>query len=154
MVVIFIGNKMTTRVWLFLNIVVSNNIVMNQYKDIINFSIIRRLREKMSDACIIFNNLINPNNVKNRESNYYEVYTSQYHQDMNNICNLRDRCMKIADECNKIMLNMNVYHIKQYYLNPDELSEYEDFERYKVQLPQDEQVPEESNNENYNPEDW
>lgn len=154
MVVIFIGNKMTTRVWLFLNIVVSNKIIMNQYKDIINFSIIKRLREKMSDACIIFNNLINPNNVKNRESNYYEVYTSQYHQDMNNICNLRDRCMKIADECNKIMLNMNVYHIKQYYLNPDELSEYEDFERYKVQLPQDEQVPEESNNENYNPEDW
>lgn len=89
----------------------------------------------MSDACIIFNNLIRKENVNRRESNYYEVYTLQYQQDMNNLQSLRDRCMKIADECNKIMLDMNIYHIKQYYLDPNELSEYEDFDKYKEQLP-------------------
>ena len=126
---------------------------MKQYKDIINFSIIRRLKERMSDACIIFNNLVKKDSVKRRESNFYEVYTLQYQQDMKDLQNLRDRCMKIADECNKIMLDMNVYHIKQYYLDPNELSEYENFDKYKEQLPSEEPT-EELTKEIDNPEDW
>lgn len=129
---------------------------MKQYKDIINFSIIRRLKERMSDACIIFNNLIRKENVNRRESNYYEVYTLQYQQDMHNLQSLRDRCMKIADECNKIMLNMNIYHIKQYYLDPNELSEYEDFDKYKEQLPSEEptEAPTEEVKNYDDEEDW
>lgn len=110
---------------------------MKQYKDIINYSIINRLKQKISDACIIFNNLVRKENIEKRESNYYEVYTLQYKQDLKNLQELRDRCQHIVDECNKIMLDMNTYHIKQYYIDIQELSEYEDFDKYKEQLPQE-----------------
>lgn len=108
---------------------------MQNYKDIINYSIIYKLKQKISDACIIFNNLVRKENIEKRESNYYEVYTLQYKQDLNNLQELRDRCQHIADECNRIMLDINRYHIKQYYLNPDELSEYEDLDKYQAQFP-------------------
>lgn len=93
----------------------------------------------MGDACIIFNNLLKGDNISNRESEYYEVYTKQYAEDMHNLIELRDRCLNIVDECNKIMMNMNVYNIKQYYLDPEELSEYEDIESYEEQLPKEDE---------------
>lgn len=105
------------------------------YKDIINYSIIRKLKERMTDACIIFNNLVRKDNISDRESEYYEVYIKQYKEDLTNLQELRDRCLKIADECNEIMLKINSYHIKQYYLDPNELSEYEDQKDYISQLP-------------------
>ena len=126
---------------------------MKQYKDIINFSIVHKLKQRISDACIIFNNLVRKDNINQRESEFYEVYTLQYQQDMNNLRELRDRCMHVADECNKIMLEMNTYHIKQYYLNPDELSEYEDFDKYKDQLPTEAPTQTPSTNE-FDDEEW
>ena len=106
---------------------------MTNYKDIINFTLIRKLKGILHDSCIIFNNLVKEKNIKNRESEFYEVYTEQYKEDIANVQNLRDKAQKIADICNSILLNMNTYHIKQYYLDKNELSEYEDFEEYKQQ---------------------
>jgi hypothetical protein len=125
------------------------------YKDIVNFSIIRNLREKIGDACIIFNNLLNKDNIARRESEYYEVYTTQYKEDMSNLMELRDRCMKCADKCNQIMLDMNTYNIKQYYLDKDELEEYEDKEDYNNQdfTTSDKEEAKEDNNNNSDDED-
>lgn len=106
---------------------------MKAYKDIINFSIIRKLKEKITLICDDFNNLIRPENIKRRESDYYEVYTAQYKQDIDSLINLRNKCQDIVDECNRIMLNMNTYHIKQYYLDKSELSEYEFIDDYNKQ---------------------
>lgn len=103
---------------------------MKSYKDIINFSIIRKLKCLLGDAFILFNNLVKDEKIINRESEFYEVYTSQYKEDLELVQNLRDKAQKIADECNKILLNMNTYHIKQYYLDKNELSEYEAFNDY------------------------
>ena len=46
-----------------------------KYKDIINFSIVKRLKNYLNDICILYNRIINPSNMKNRESDLYEVYT-------------------------------------------------------------------------------
>lgn len=130
---------------------------MKSYKDIINFSLIRKLKGLISDACIIFNNLVKDENVKKRESEFYEVYTLQYKEDLKNVQNLRDKAQKIADECNAILLNMNTYHIKQYYLDANELSEYEDFDKYKEQvfeeIPQKQEVSENAE-ESFDEEEW
>lgn len=106
---------------------------MKAYKDIINFELIRKLKTQIHDIYVIYNNLVTDNNVEKRESEYYEVYTDQYKKDVSNLTDLRNRCLKIADMCNNVLLNMNTYHIKQYYLNPNELDGYEFSDEYKSQ---------------------
>lgn len=96
-----------------------------KYKDIINFSIVKRLKNYLNDICILYNRIIQPSNMKNRESDLYEVYTLQYKYDMEYFQQLRDNCLKTADMCNKILLDMNTYHIKQYYIDPQELKNHE-----------------------------
>ena len=90
---------------------------MKQYKDIINKSIVEKLKSNIHDACIIFNNLVRKDRIEKRESDLYEVYTTQYKEDLTSIQELRNRCLNIADECNRIMLDMNTHHIKQYYIH-------------------------------------
>lgn len=101
------------------------SIINMKYKDIINFSIVKRLKNYLNDICILYNRIIHPSNMKNRESDLYEVYTMQYKADMEYFQQLRDNCLKTADMCNKILLDMNTYHIKQYYIDPQELENHE-----------------------------
>lgn len=108
-----------------------------KYKDIINFSLINKLKKCMNDACIMYNNLLKKEKITNRESEFYEVYTKQYAEDMNDLILLRNRCQDIVDLCNKSILNMNRYHIKQYYIDKNELSEYEFNEEYENQFKDD-----------------
>lgn len=103
------------------------------YKDLINFSIIRKLKEKLNNVCIIYNNLVNPSNVKKRESEYYEVYTAQYQEDLSNIEQLRDKCLHTADLCNKLLLMANRHHIKQYYIDKEVLDDYEFKDEYFIE---------------------
>ena len=109
-----------------------------KYKDIINFSLINKLKKYMNDACIIYNTLLRKEKINNRESEFYEVYTKQYSDDMNDLVTLRNRCQEIVDLCNKTILNMNRYHIKQYYIDKEELSEYELGNEYNNQFDEDE----------------
>lgn len=109
-----------------------------KYKDIINFSLINKLKKYMNDACIIYNTLLRKEKINNRESEFYEVYTKQYSDDMNDLVTLRNRCQEIVDLCNKTILNMNRYHIKQYYIDKEELSEYEFGNEYNNQFDEDE----------------
>lgn len=109
-----------------------------KYKDIINFSLINKLKKCMNDACIIYNTLLRKEKINNRESEFYEVYTKQYSDDMNDLVTLRNRCQEIVDLCNKTILNMNTYHIKQYYIDKEELSEYEFNNEYNNQFDEDE----------------
>jgi hypothetical protein len=102
-----------------------------KYKDIINFSAIKKLKKYLNDVCILYNRIIRPENLKNRESDLYEVYTNQYKTDMEYFQQLRDNCLKTADLCNKILLDMNTYHIKQYYIDPQELQNHELSDEYQ-----------------------
>lgn len=104
-----------------------------KYKDIVNFSIINKIKQYMNDACIVYNNLIKKDKVKNRESEYYEIYTKQYTDDLNSLITLRNNCQNVVDLCNKTILNINKYHIKQYYIDKEELSEYEFKDEYENQ---------------------
>jgi hypothetical protein len=113
-----------------------------KYKDIINFSAIKKLKKYLNDVCILYNRIIRPENLKNRESDLYEVYTNQYKTDMEYFQQLRDNCLKTADLCNKILLDMNTYHIKQYYIDPQELQGHESFDEYNKisQMEDDEDI--------------
>lgn len=105
-----------------------------QYKDIINFNIIKKFKEHLNNICILYNNLLHKDSIKKRESEYYEVYTQQYLDDIKKLTELRDNCLHLADLCNKTLLVMNTYHIKQYYLDKEELSEYEFKNEYDDQF--------------------
>lgn len=100
------------------------------YKDLMNFSIIRKLKENLNSICIIYNNLVNKSNIKKRESDYYEVYTAQYQEDLVNLEQLRDNCLHTADLCNKLLLMANRHHIKQYYIDKEVLDDYEFKDEY------------------------
>lgn len=113
-----------------------------KYKDIVNFTIINKLKSLLNNVCLTYNKIINPKNIKNRENEYYEVYTQQYSADMKNLQDLRDFCLQTADLCNKTLLMMNTYHIKQYYIDKEELSEYEFSEEYINQLPEEKIIEE------------
>ena len=106
---------------------------MKAYKDIINFEIVNKLRQKISLICNNFNELIRPQFIKNRESEFYEVYNNQYRSDISNLIELRNKCQDIVDECNKIMMDMNMYHIKQYYIDQQEINDNRYAEEYKEQ---------------------
>lgn len=117
------------------------------YKDLINFSIVRKLKEKLNNVCIIYNNLVNKSNIKKRESDFYEVYTKQYQEDLSNLEQLRDTCLHTADLCNEILLMANRHHIKQYYIDKEVLDDYEFKDEYfKEQELYNKQQEEKQNN--------
>jgi hypothetical protein len=96
-----------------------------KYKDIINFSAIKKLKKYLNDVCILYNRIIRPENLKNRESDLYEVYTNQYKTDMEYFQQLRDNCLKTADLCNKILLDMNTsFHFFDFQIDGDSLETF------------------------------
>ena len=58
-----------------------------KYKDIVNFTIINKLKSLLNNVCLTYNKIINPKNVKNRENEYYEVTTYGIDNDSNFIAN-------------------------------------------------------------------
>jgi hypothetical protein len=111
-------------------------------KDIINFTVIRKLKERIHNICIIYNSIINPNKIKQRESEFYEVYTDQYKSDLADLAELRDNCLHTADLCNEILLLANTHHIKQYYINKEILDKYEFYDEYNKELEKPEPITE------------
>jgi hypothetical protein len=105
-----------------------------KYKDIINFTLIKKLKNYLNDICIIYNNLVKKDNIKKRESEFYEVYTKQYQEDLQYIEQLRDKCLHTADLCNEILLMTNRHHIKQYYIDKEILDSYEFYDEYNKEL--------------------
>ena len=119
------------------------------YKDIINFTVIRKLKQLINDTCIIFNNIVTDSKIKKRESEYYEVYNKQYNEDIDDIAQLRDKCLHTADLCNKILMMANQYHIKQYYINKEILQEYEFSNDYINEITKFENSSKELNNQTH-----
>jgi hypothetical protein len=113
-----------------------------KYKDLINFTLIRRLKHYLNDICVIYNNLVKNDNVKKRESDYYEVYTKQYQEDLSNLEQLRDNCLHTADLCNEILLMANRHHIKQYYIDKEILNSYEFYDEYNKEQEKEEPLTE------------
>lgn len=113
-----------------------------KYKDLINFTLIRRLKHYLNDICVIYNNLVKNDNVKKRESDYYEVYTKQYQEDLSNLEQLRDNCLHTADLCNEILLMANRHHIKQYYIDKEILNNYEFYDEYNKEQEKEELLTE------------
>lgn len=78
----------------------SSQIGVVKYNDIINEEVLKNLNNIMSNIIINFKNLTSTNATKNRESELYSDYISQYDKDMGSFQLLRDNAQAIADLCN------------------------------------------------------
>ena len=74
-----------------------------QYKDLINTEKIHELKELINKICLIYTKLGNKDALEHRESQDYDVYTSQYSIDMMNLKSLCKYAQELVEQCNDTM---------------------------------------------------
>lgn len=73
------------------------------YKDLVNETKINELKDIINKICLIYTKLGNKDAFEHRESQDYDVYTTQYSIDMSNLKSLCKYAQNLVEQCNDTM---------------------------------------------------
>lgn len=73
------------------------------YKDLVNETKINTLKDIINKICLIYTKLGSKDAFEHRESQDYDVYTSQYTIDMINLKSLCKNAQELVEQCNDTM---------------------------------------------------
>lgn len=77
------------------------------YKDVVNVNTLNELKKQLNTLCIDYNKFVSNKAVENRESDLWDIYTSQYERDLALLTEMRSAAQMIADVCNKGLFNIS-----------------------------------------------
>ena len=100
--------------------IMSAQVGITTYKDLLNKKNISKLNEAIQGVCINFKKLANDTAIENRESDKYEEYVPQYTKDLQSIVDLRNYASIILNLCDEINFNISRRSIEQHIYNWDD----------------------------------